>query len=146
MIFTVSEMKEQIFLIGHDGLVHLLIAFIMLDIFTGFVKSFKIETTNSTTGLFGVMKHLLVVVVVLIANLYLPLFGFSKVATGMMLYLLLCYLISVSENWVLIGLPFPTYLTKKLAKLKNVMDTGNKITIQSGKDFILDVKNEEELK
>lgn len=146
LYFTFGELFQQINLLATNVLLQILVWLIVLDIFTGFIKSFKVKTSNSTTGLFGVLKHTLVILLTMIVNVYLPLFGYENIANAIVLYLMLCYLISLLENWVLIGLPAPQFLIDKLEKLKDTVDSGKKVTIESAKDIIIEVKPEEDIK
>lgn len=61
LYFTLLQLQDQIKLISQSGLIHVLVWLIVIDIATGITKSFKEKETNSTTGLFGVVKHALVI-------------------------------------------------------------------------------------
>ena len=131
LYFTFSQIQEQLILIGQNGLIHVLVWMVVLDIATGLVKSFKEKRTNSTTGLFGVIKHLLVVMLTFLVAIYVPLFGYKGVAKMFVIYLIVVYAISIAENWVMLGLPMPLFIIEKLEKLKDTMDKGEKVTIDS---------------
>lgn len=131
LYFTLSQIQEQLILIGQNGLIHVLVWMVVLDIATGLVKSFKEKRTNSTTGLFGVIKHLLVVMLTFLVAIYVPLFGYEVVAKMFVIYLIVVYAISITENWVMLGLPMPLFIIEKLEKLKDTMDKGEKVTIDS---------------
>ena len=131
LYFTFSQIQEQLILIGQNGLIHVLVWMVVLDIATGLVKSFKEKRTNSTTGLFGVIKHLLVVMLTFLVAIYVPLFGYEGVAKMFVIYLIVVYAISITENWVMLGLPMPLFIIEKLEKLKDTMDKGEKVTIDS---------------
>lgn len=124
MFFTWEMIHAQIYLISESGLIQVLLWMILLDIATGFVKSFKNETTSSTVGLFGVLKHSLVALLTFVISVYLPLFGYELIAQGFVIYLMVSYGISIVENWVLLGLPMPKFVVNRLMKLRDEMDTG----------------------
>lgn len=139
LYFTLSQIQEQIVLISQNGLIHVLVWMVVLDIATGLVKSFKVKKTNSTTGLFGVLKHLLVVMLVFIVSIYVPLFGYEGISKSFIIYLIIVYAISIAENWVMLGLPMPAFIIDKLEKLKDTMDKGETVTIDS-KQTTIEIK------
>lgn len=101
--------------------IHVLLWLIVLDIFTGMAKSFsrtaKVKT-NSTKGLTGLIKHLLVIVVVLVAYPYLDVLGFTSVGNAILIFYIATYGISVTENWGQLGLPIPSFIKERFEKLK----------------------------
>lgn len=90
---------------------------VILDILTGFIKGFATQKANSTKGLIGILKHLLVVVVNLIVYPFLNLLGEDIVATSFISFFIASYGISVVENWGQIGLPMPKFVKKYFEKL-----------------------------
>lgn len=124
LYFTLLQLQEQIKLIGQSGLIHVLVWLIVIDIATGITKSFKEKETNSTTGLFGVVKHALVMLLTFVVSVYVPLFGFNTVAQFFVGYLIVSYAISILENWGALGLPMPKFVIERLEKLRDTMDSG----------------------
>lgn len=106
--------------------IHVFIWVVVLDIFSGIVKGFVIKESNSTKGLTGIVKHLLVVILVLTAVPYLNIAGFGGIADVFVLFYIAVYGISVTENWGELGLPLPSFVKEALLKLKDTSDRGNK--------------------
>lgn len=129
MYFTLLQLQDQIKLISQSGLIHVLVWLIVIDIATGITKSFKVKETNSTTGLFGIVKHALVMLLTFVVSVYVPLFGFNTVAQFFVGYLIVSYMISILENWGALGLPMPKFVIERLEKLRDTMDSGENIDV-----------------
>ncbi|WP_208560631.1 phage holin family protein [Marinilactibacillus kalidii] len=122
MIIEYSEITGQIIQIYKSGLIHALFWCVFFDILTGILKSFKKGETSSTVSLFGIAKHALVVLLIFVLNVYLPLFGFAIYAQGFTLWMIITYLISLTENWGQLGLPLPEVVSSSLIKLKKTTE------------------------
>lgn len=103
--------------------IHVFIWVVVLDIGSGIVKGFITKEANSTKGLTGVVKHLLVVILVMTAVPYLNIAGFKSVSNWFILFYIAVYGISLAENLGVMGIPIPAYVKDMLLKLK---DTTNK--------------------
>jgi len=123
MFFTWLQYQEQINTVAQSGLVHFLLALILVDILTGILKSLKKETTSSIISLFGILKHLLVFILTLVISIYLPLFGYEIATDFFIGYMIISYAISIIENWVLLDLPMPKFIVNRLIKIKDQMDS-----------------------
>nr|WP_307735318.1 phage holin family protein [Enterococcus innesii] len=97
---------------------HIFAWLVFADIVTGFAKSWFGKETSSTKGLQGVIKHLSVVMLVLIAYPYLNIFGYELVAIAFVTSFILSYAISIAENWTQLGWPMPDYVKDHLAKIQ----------------------------
>lgn len=97
---------------------------IIVDLFTGMVKPYYAKKTarktNSSVGIPGVIKHMLIYLVVVIAYPYLFTIGAGTMATTFLIAFVYQYLISIIENWTEMGwwLPKPImdFFETKLAK------------------------------
>jgi len=101
-----------------NAYMHVFVWVVIFDIVTGLAKSWFGKTSDSTKGLMGIVKHMLVVCLVLVAYPYLSILGFDTIATGFVLSFIAMYLISLAENWTQLGLPMPQYIKDHLEKLK----------------------------
>lgn len=93
-----------------SGLVHILFWLMILDICSGYAKAFKTKRFDSKVGVNGLIRHVLVFSVMIIIGVYARAFeypGISKAACG---FFILNYLLSLTENWEALGLPFPQSL------------------------------------
>lgn len=96
--------------------------FIVFDIVTGLAKGFVVKESNSTKGLFGIIKHLLVVMLILTAIPYLNLAGLNTISEAFLAFFAVVYAISLIENWGQLGLPLPKWVKNIFAKLKEQLD------------------------
>lgn len=104
--------------------VHIFIWSVVFDIATGIVKGFVIKDSNSTKGLLGLIKHLLVVLLVLTAIPYLNIAGLDSFSNLFIWFFIVVYAISITENWGQLGLPLPEWVKGTLTKLKGQLDEG----------------------
>lgn len=103
----------------NDALIHFFVLLVLGDIVTGLAKGVFLKKTDSTKGLLGGIKHLMVVVLVITAVPYLKLLGFEAVASAFELSFIAFYAISFVENWGQLGLPLPDFVKAYFLKLKN---------------------------
>lgn len=90
---------------------------VVMDFVTGYSKSFIGNVANSTKGLQGLIKHLLVVVLVLSVCPLLAVLGFRPIATSFILFYIATYGISIIENLGQAGVPLPDFVSKYFDKL-----------------------------
>lgn len=99
---------------------------VVFDILTGLAKGFFIKEGNSTKGLFGLVKHLLVIMLVTTAIPYLNLAGLNTISEWFLGFFAVVYVISLIENWGQLGLPLPSWVKQFFAKLRDQLDEGPK--------------------
>ena len=116
---------------------------VVMDFVTGYSKSFIGNVANSTKGLQGLIKHLLVVVLVLSVCPLLAVLGFRPIATSFILFYIATYGISIIENLGQAGVPLPDFVSKYFDKLNrqhteidinNVKMTIDKAHFQQGNE------------
>lgn len=117
MSLNLSELANEFGNLLNNGYIHALLIVIMLDIITGNVKAWIKKENDSTVGLFGAIKHLIVAVTVVTVYPYLKLFGLEIYADGFVVSIIAAYVTSFLENWVEIGLPMNAHIKDALAKL-----------------------------
>lgn len=104
----------------------LLTALILIDIATGLLKSLVASNTNSKTvsdkGLLGILKHCLVFIVVLVMYPIAQAINFQTYADWLLVYFIITYAVSITENWGQAGLPLPSWVKDRLAKLQDDYD------------------------
>lgn len=105
--------------------IHVFIILVAFDILTGLVKGMKKNSTNSTKGLTGMIKHLLVVILIITAYPYLSLLGLQPYANAFVLYYIASYAISITENLGQMGVPIPTFVKERIEKLRDLTDKGD---------------------
>ena len=105
-----------------NGLIQILIWIVIGDIATGIIKGFYTKDSNSTKGLLGIVKHMLVVILIVVAYPYLKILGLEMVANSFVFAYVVVYLISITENLGQIGIWVPAWIKNRLAKLKDEAD------------------------
>lgn len=119
VIINSMELAGQFKNLVNDLTIHIFVLLVLGDILTGIAKGFFAKKADSTKGLLGGLKHLMVVVLVLTAVPYLKLLGFEGVASAFVLSFIAFYAISFIENWGQLGLPLPDFVKAYFIKLKD---------------------------
>ena len=96
---------------------HIFIGLVIADVVTGTIKGFVNKQANSTKGLLGVLKHLLVVILVLTVTPYLVMLKQVLIADSFIIFFISQYGISFVENWGQIGLPMPEFVRQFFEKI-----------------------------
>lgn len=109
----------------NNAFVQILVLVVLFDILTGMVKGLKGKQGNSTKGLLGVVKHLLVVLLVIVTYPYMRVMGMSLAANAFVIFYIAVYGISVTENLGQLGLPLPKFVIDRLEKLRESADKGD---------------------
>ena len=117
---------------GLDGLIYVLIAFVVVDYITGVMCAVSDRTLSSNIGFRGIFRKILIFVMVAIGHLIdthvIGLSGIigdgAAVRTAIVAFYLSNEVVSLMENAARLGLPIPERLTAILAQLHN--NTGNK--------------------
>ncbi|MGX7107926.1 phage holin family protein [Facklamia miroungae] len=105
---------------------------VVLDFITGYAKSFIINVANSTKGLRGLVKHLLVVILVISVCPLLTLLGFESISLSFIVFYIGTYGISIVENIGQSDIPLPTFGILYFEKLNT-----EKINIDSNKVIMI---------
>lgn len=102
---------------------------ILLDIATGYYRSFitpeTIHKTSSAKGWQGLLKHCIVILINLILYPTLCALGFSAVGTTLVVYYIITYAVSILENCAQANIPVPSFIREHLAKLQSDYDQNN---------------------
>ncbi|WHA10617.1 phage holin family protein [Enterococcus montenegrensis] len=106
-----------------NGYMQLFLWMVLGDIATGICKGFFIKDSNSTKGLLGIVKHMLVVCLVIVAYPYLKIMGLENIATAFVFFYIAVYGISIVENLGQLGVPIPKWVKERLTKLKDTSDS-----------------------
>lgn len=111
--------------LADNALIQVFIWLVLFDVFTGISKGLLGKQGNSTKGLLGIVKHLLVVLLVVVAYPYLHIMDLTMMANAFVIFYIAVYGISVTENLGQLGLPLPKFVVDHLEKLKNAADKGD---------------------
>lgn len=128
--------------IANTMIYQVFIALVVFDIITGTLKGFINKEANSTKGLLGLVKHLLILLMVLIVTPYLVMLELQWLASAFIVFFIAQYGISAVENWVQIGLPMPEYVKQFFEKLQR---ESNEIDISKVKITLDEPKKEDNI-
>lgn len=99
---------------------------VLLDIATGYAKSLlatdATKKTQSNKGLNGLIKHGIVILVILVLYPLMTSMGYKSYADIVVAFYTLNYSISILENLGQTGIPIPSWLKNRLAKLQKDYD------------------------
>ncbi|WP_261809560.1 phage holin family protein [Levilactobacillus humaensis] len=98
---------------------------VMADLLTGIVKSFTHRSkvkADSSRGLRGLAKHLLIILLVITIYPILDVLQFDAVSNAVVLFYIAEYAISILENLQVMGFPIPSFLKQRFEKMAK--DTG----------------------
>jgi len=121
MVFAVLGAFIGTFLGGWDGFIYALVIFVTLDYITGVLAAFKRKEASSEIGFWGLVRKVLVLVMVGIANIldvYILGTG-SAIRTAIIFYFLSNEGLSLLENAAELGVPISEKLRDALAQLRD---------------------------
>ncbi|MEB6065007.1 phage holin family protein [Enterococcus gallinarum] len=118
-----------------NGYIQLFLWVVVGDIVTGLCKGIFVKEANSTKGLLGIVKHMLVVCLVIIAYPYLKIMNLETFATAFVFFYIAVYGISITENLGQLGVPIPNWVKERLSKLQDTNTNPNDKSTSSEKDY-----------
>lgn len=98
---------------------------VLIDVMTGFVKSLVNKETTSSKGIGGLIKHSTLLLIVCMLYPYLDIYGAGGMADTLLIFYILFYAISITENLGQMGIPIPSWLKKYIYKLSDEYREGN---------------------
>lgn len=115
-------MMQQVKHMVDDPLIVAFIGCVIADVITGYVRAAFVRKTNSTKGLFGLVKHTIVLVTIIGIYPYLISLGYAWLAQTIVWGYIINYLTSITENWGEMGLWLPPQIKQILVKLQSDYD------------------------
>ncbi len=101
-----------------------LLVIIFFDLVTGHIKAFVLKKYNSTIGINGILRHMLVIFVMCFVGVYARALHQVHISIGLCIFFIGNYALSVFENWQELNMPFPSWLRVYFEKLKDEYDKG----------------------
>jgi toxin secretion/phage lysis holin len=92
----------------------------MFDLLTGIVKSFSNKAkkkADSSVGLYGLAKHMLIMMLVLTIYPILDVLQFDSISNAVVFFYIAEYAISILENLEIMGFPIPDFLKGHFEKM-----------------------------
>lgn len=115
-------MMQQVKHMVDDPLIVAFIGCVIADVITGYVRAAFVHKTNSTKGLFGLVKHTIVLMTIISIYPYLISLGYTWLAQTIVWGYIINYLTSITENWGEMGLWLPPQIKQILVKLQSDYD------------------------
>lgn len=106
-------------LIFHDSIFWLFLSLVILDFLTGTVKAFTMKDVSSSVGMNGLLKHSIIVLIVVFMGVVTIVSGYIEIKYIFIFFYIFEYSISIMENLVKIGIPFPEQFSKLLRQWKD---------------------------
>lgn len=103
----------------HDAIFWLLLMLIILDFITGTIKAFIMKEVSSSIGMNGLLKHTTIILLVVFMGIVTNLSGYAEIKYLFLLFYIFEYVISILENLVRMGIPFPEQFSRLLRQWKD---------------------------
>lgn len=105
--------------LGTNPTLLIFIGLVVFDYVTGVAKSVLWKVTDSSVGLKGLVKHTLVIVAIVAIWFICQMYNVTEISFGVTIMYGINYLLSVLENFAVMGIYTPKFLIPKLkAELK----------------------------
>lgn len=122
MVIELTVLQSNMIALGTNPWMHIFFILVIADLFTGVGKALIKKRANSTIGLNGMIRHSTIMFIVIVLNIYLPIFNLAIYATGMNIFFSIQYLGSVIENMGEIGIKLPSAFLAYFEKLQDVAE------------------------
>ena len=122
MTVDITILQSNMIALGTNPWMHIFFILVITDLFTGVGKALLKKKANSTIGLNGLIRHSIIMFIVIVLNIYLPIFHLAIYATGMNIFFSIQYLGSVIENMGEIGIKLPSAFLSHFEKLQDVAE------------------------
>ena len=108
------EILENLQNLGNDRLFLVFIMLIFLDIVTGKSLALKSGEYNSYSGVHGLIKHVIVLLLQITVSISGNLIGYDSMGYSLYAFFIMDYMVSIYANAVLLGIHLPDIkLTEK---------------------------------
>lgn len=103
----------------HSMVFWIFISVIVIDILTGKAKALKYHVLDSSVGLNGTLKHVVVIVIVVTISIFSRLAGVPEFPIGVKLFFVFEYVTSIIENLDVLGIPLPSFVTQYFNRIQS---------------------------
>lgn len=119
---TTIDMMRFFYIYQSDIWIWVAIGLVFLDIITGLTKAWASKTISSSVSINGLGKHFTVILFTIAVYPIVVYLTFEEVAWAMLALIMVTYVISIIENCVVLGMPIPKFVVKRLEKVKETID------------------------
>ena len=102
-----NELVEIFKVIGNSRIFFTFLVLTFIDIMLGKCRALKESEFSSYTGVKGLIKHILVILIVLLVAVCTRLLGYEGVGSSLAGFFILDYLVSIYANAEILGIPLP---------------------------------------
>lgn len=117
-IHALQEMKQQVQILANSDLYFVFLLLVMFDVFVGILSAFTTKSLDSRIGIKGMVKHSGIILLVTTLSLILPIFHYGYIARITKIFYIVQYIISILENFDMLGIPIPPIIKAQLERLK----------------------------
>lgn len=122
--------------IMHSMTFWIFISVIVIDILTGKAKALKYHVLDSSIGLNGTMKHMVVIIIAVTISIFTRVAGLPEFSVGIKLFFIFEYLTSIIENLDILGIPLPDFITQYFNRIQSEYDYKYKLAEKKEKEEI----------
>lgn len=120
--------------LDNDVIFQILLISIIIDFITGFARAVSERKVNSTTGINGWIRHGLVIIITSVVSYFASVLGANWFSYAFAIGFIIEYIVSIAENWDLLGYPLPKNIKEMLDKLNAPKFKDFSITIEHDKN------------
>lgn len=118
----------------HSMIFWIFISVIVIDILTGKAKALKYQVLDSSIGLNGTLKHMVVIIIAVTISIFSRIAGLPEFSIGVKLFFIFDYVTSIIENLDVLGIPLPDIVTQYFNRIKSEYDYKYKLTHRNEKE------------
>lgn len=122
--------------IMHSMTFWIFISVIVIDILTGKAKALKYHVLDSSIGLNGTMKHMVVIIIAVTISIFTRVAGLPEFSVGIKLFFIFEYVTSIIENLDVLGIPLPDFITQYFNRIQSEYDYKYKLDEKKVKEEI----------
>lgn len=106
-----------------DFLLKALLTVMVMDFITGVIKAYINKNISSKKSIFGLIKKIGLLIIVSVASLLDRTLSLNNTIRNLTIYsFIFSEMVSIIENWGLMGINFPKILSSSLTELKEKVD------------------------
>lgn len=118
----------------HSMVFWIFISVILIDVLTGKAKALKFQVLDSSVGLNGTMKHVIVIIIAVTISIFSRIAGLPEFSIGIKLFFIFDYVTSIIENLDVLGIPLPDWITQYFNRIRTEYDYKYKLAHKNAKE------------
>lgn len=118
----------------HSMIFWIFISVIVIDILTGKAKALKYNVLDSSIGLNGTLKHMVVIIIAVTISIFSRIAGLPEFSIGVKLFFIFDYVTSIIENLDVLGIPLPDIVTQYFNRIQSEYKYKYKLAEKNAKE------------